>query len=93
MHRDYQVDSDGNKFVDYLEAMKGYKDKEVIYKDKIGYVGDSYDFVRILDDHKRYILDNIKSKDMRIEQKYRWCKNYHNTFCSQYPEYQNLIIK
>jgi hypothetical protein len=89
--KDYLVDVDDNKFVNYLEIMKRYKDKEPTYVEKMGYDGGLYDFMKILDDHATHIRNHIEAEDRRIKQKYRWCKNYHNIFC-RYYQHQDLVI-
>jgi hypothetical protein len=80
------IDSDNNKFVDYLKIHSMF----VIE----GHGIDS--FKHVLNTHAKNISNNIaeaqKIKNRRIEQKYQWCKNYHNEFCRRH-NYQEFIIE
>jgi len=79
-------DFDQYKFIDYLEIMKNYKEKEInIYPDN------KNAFDKFLNDHAKYIKLNLQNENKRIVQKYHWCKNYHNEFCKKY-KYLDLII-
>jgi len=81
---DCLTDSDCLKFVNYLQALKGNKEKAG---------GPDGLLMKALGAHAKHIIDNINNaKDKKIEKKYQWCKNYHNMFCRHY-QYQDLIIK
>jgi len=81
------IDFDNCRFVDYLGVAHGITTtgKEESKEDRIKYFLDS------LSAHKTHIQNNIKTKDRRIEQKYQWCKNYHNSFCEK-NKYVDFII-
>jgi len=76
----YCIDSDRFKYLNYLEAMKDYKEKGE---------KDVSKFKDLLEKHAQYIALNLKIEDRSIKQKYQWCMNYHNKFCKKngYLEY------
>jgi len=69
-------ETDGFCHFDYLKAEHNYSTR------------DGNDTQRILEKHRDLIISNINKynneKDMRIFQKYQWCKKYHNNFCKNY---------
>jgi hypothetical protein len=77
LKNNYCVDFDNNLFIDYLGMMK-------YFEDETGRASKGYSFNELLDIHARNICYNLQTDDKRIEQKYQWCKNYHNFICTKY---------
>jgi len=81
-------DFDGCKFADYLKFAywRFVQSKNDDTSNAL--------FLKVLSLHQENITKNIKNNvsNMRILQKYQWCKNYHNNFCKKY-KYTDYIIK
>jgi hypothetical protein len=80
----YCVDFDNNLFIDYLGMIK-YRE------DETGQASKGCSFLEILDIHARNICYNLQTENKRIEQKYQWCKNYHNYICTKYNILDKVI--
>jgi len=89
------VDFDNSLFLDYLKINQRLFSEEIIPE----HLKDIYIFLDYINKHKDIITHNIKScsehKDMRVNQKYQWCKKYHNHFCSHNRDHAlcNCVIK
>jgi hypothetical protein len=78
-----RTDFDGNKFIDYLNAVHRIS----LEKNELG--RDNSYVAYYLAIHTKKLSENIEkyASNRRILQKYKWCKTYHNDFCRQH----NLI--
>ena len=77
-------DFDGCKIVDYLSAWE-----EINIKFPRSEYFSKYR-EPIVDNHKQKIIANMKNnaKDIKVYEKYQWCKKYHNSFCKKYNDKQ-----
>jgi len=88
MHKElehfYCEDSDGNLYIDYLGEFKYFSESvsKSLYP---------YSINDLLVKHKNHIQENIRTSDKKVQQKYQWCKKYHNNFCSN-NNFPNLLI-
>lgn len=77
------IDFDNNQYLNYLDILRDYKENGEKNINK---------FIDILSDHADNIKLNLENPDKKIQQKYQWCKNYHNEFCKKYNYIDLKII-
>lgn len=86
---------DENIFIDYLSSciFESFHKTEYIEGEIIKRVVEQNEnyFADIIYKHKKIVKKNIEEnindiRKMKILQKYQWCKNYHNNYCSKYNQ-------
>ena len=77
-----KIDFDNFQYLNYLDILKDYKEKGE---------KDINKFIEILSNHADNIKLNLKNQSKNIQQKYQWCRKYHNEFCIKY-NYTDLLI-
>jgi len=69
------IDFDNNKYLNYLGLISYFDTKENENNEL------TLDFV--LREHMNNIMNSLSLENRSIKQKYHWCRDYHNKFCSK----------
>ncbi len=73
-------DSDGHYFVDYLKAYFAELDNP------------NSDFPKVVNMHKEKIEIQLHTEDLRVQQKYGWLAEYHNTVISELTNKESNVL-
>jgi len=89
----YKIDFDGFKVIDYLNSMLATALHLLAENNEEGHHKASTNFLTTLEIHKQLIISKLRENqgNLRVLQKFLWCKGYHNSFCRSYGANESII--